>query len=46
MPGVHAIDSVKETYREMIEKLFNQLSEEDIQHLKRIFAQMLVNIDN
>jgi len=44
--GVHAIDSVKETYREMIERLFDQLSKEDIQHLRRIFAQMLVNIDN
>lgn len=44
--GIHAIDSVKEIYREMMEKMFNQLSKEDIQHLMRIFAQMLVNIDN
>ena len=44
--GVDAIDAVKETYREMIERLFDQLSKEDIQHLRRIFAQMLVNIDN
>lgn len=44
--GVYAIDAVKETYREMNERLFDQLSKEDIQHLRRIFAQMLVNIDN
>lgn len=44
--GVNAIDVVKETYRAMIERLFDQLSKEDIQHLRRIFAQMLVNIDN
>lgn len=44
-PGLEMLMKVKKDQKEMIESFFNILSEEDIQHLRRIFTLMLSNID-
>lgn len=44
-PGLDMIKKVKRDQKEMIQGFFNMLSEEDIEHLKRIFSLMLSNID-
>lgn len=43
--GKELIAEVLETQGEMISQFFNVLPEEDIQHLRRIFTQMLANIE-
>lgn len=43
--GLEMIQKVKRDQKEMIQGFFDILSEEDIQHLKRIFSLMLSNID-
>lgn len=44
-PGYEVIKKVKKDQKEMLQGFFNILSEEDIQHLRRIFSLMLSNID-
>lgn len=44
--GLEIIAQVTEDQKEMIQVFFEMLSEEDIQHLRRIFSSMLSNIDN
>lgn len=44
--GKKVIEKVKESQKETIDMIFNLLSEEDIQHLRRIFGLMLSNIEN
>ncbi|GIO29168.1 MULTISPECIES: MarR family winged helix-turn-helix transcriptional regulator [Paenibacillus] len=43
--GYDIIDKVTEDQKEVIQVFFGMLSEEDIQHLRRIFSSMLLNID-
>lgn len=43
--GNDLIRRIRETQKETIHSFFNVLPEEDIQHLKRIFAAMLSKID-
>lgn len=44
-PGYEMIQKVKKDQKELIQGFFNILSEEDIQHLRRIFSLMLSRID-
>jgi DNA-binding MarR family transcriptional regulator len=44
--GLEIIRSVKRDQKEVIQGFFDNLSEEDIEHLNRIFSLMLSNIDN
>ncbi|MEC0370218.1 MarR family transcriptional regulator [Paenibacillus chibensis] len=43
--GHAIIDKIKEDQKEVIQGFFGMLSEEDIQHLRRIFSSMLSDID-
>ncbi|MGG6314358.1 MarR family winged helix-turn-helix transcriptional regulator [Paenibacillus macerans] len=44
--GREIIRLVTERQKEMLERIFDQLQEEDLQHLRRIFGAMLSNIEN
>ncbi|WP_136605217.1 MarR family winged helix-turn-helix transcriptional regulator [Paenibacillus dokdonensis] len=44
--GYEIIAKIAEDQKEMIQVFFNMLSEEDIQHLRRIFSSMLLDIDH
>ncbi|GJM83028.1 MarR family transcriptional regulator [Paenibacillus timonensis] len=44
--GREIISQVTERQKEMLEGIFDQLQEEDLQHLRRIFGVVLANIDN
>jgi Transcriptional regulators len=44
--GKDMVDDVLESQKETFSSFFNVLPEEDIQHLRRIFAQLLANMDN
>ncbi|WP_178022945.1 MarR family transcriptional regulator [uncultured Paenibacillus sp.] len=44
--GREIISQVTERQKEMLEGMFDQLQEEDLQHLRRIFGVVLANIDN
>lgn len=44
--GREIISQVTERQKEMLEGIFDQLHEEDLQHLRRIFGVVLANIDN
>jgi len=44
--GRHMLDEVKETQEEIFQTFFDKLPDEDIHHLKRIFSQLLANMDD
>ncbi|ACS99536.1 MarR family winged helix-turn-helix transcriptional regulator [Paenibacillus sp. JDR-2] len=44
--GKDMVDDILESQKETFSSFFNVLPEEDIQHLRRIFAQLLANMDN
>jgi MarR family transcriptional regulator, organic hydroperoxide resistance regulator len=44
--GREIISQVTERQKEMLEGIFDQLHEEDLQHLRRIFGVVLANIEN
>lgn len=44
--GYEIIDKIKDDQKEVIQVFFGMLSEEDIQHLRRIFSSMLLNIEH
>ncbi|BFH63131.1 MULTISPECIES: MarR family winged helix-turn-helix transcriptional regulator [Paenibacillus] len=44
--GLDIIDKMTEDQKEVIQLFLGGLSEEDIQHLRRIFSSMLLNIDH
>ncbi|SFE74246.1 DNA-binding transcriptional regulator, MarR family [Paenibacillus catalpae] len=44
--GKEMMDDVFETQKETFSSFFNVLPEEDIQHLRRIFSELLANMDN
>lgn len=44
--GKEIISQVTERQKEMLEGIFDQLQEEDLQHLRRIFGVVLANIEN
>ena len=43
--GQDIIRQVNENQKEMIDGIFNQLQEEDLQHLRRIFALLLASLE-
>ncbi|MGZ7443496.1 MarR family winged helix-turn-helix transcriptional regulator [Paenibacillus sp. TH7-28] len=43
--GKDIIRQVNENQKEMIDGIFNQLREEDLQHLRRIFALLLASLE-
>ncbi|GLX67854.1 MarR family winged helix-turn-helix transcriptional regulator [Paenibacillus glycanilyticus] len=44
--GKDMVDDILKSHHEAFSSFFNVLPEEDIQHLRRIFAQLLANMDN
>lgn len=44
--GKEVVDDILESQKETFSSFFNVLPEEDIQHLRRIFTQLLANMDN
>lgn len=44
--GRHMLDEVKETQEEIFQTFFDKLPDEDIHQLKRIFSQLLANMDD
>lgn len=44
-PGKEIMRKVNENQKEMIDGMFNQLQEEDLQHLRRIFGQLLASLE-
>ncbi|WP_336776144.1 MarR family winged helix-turn-helix transcriptional regulator [Paenibacillus sp. MMO-58] len=44
--GKDVVDDILESQKETFSSFFNVLPEEDIQHLRRIFTQLLANMDN
>jgi DNA-binding MarR family transcriptional regulator len=44
--GQEMVDEILESQKETFSSLFNVLPEEDIQHLRRIFSELLANMDN
>ncbi|MGN7356567.1 MarR family winged helix-turn-helix transcriptional regulator [Paenibacillus sp. SAF-054] len=44
--GNAMLEKIVEDQKEFIQKFFGMLSEEDIQHLRRIFSSMLLEIDH
>ncbi|QAY67052.1 MarR family winged helix-turn-helix transcriptional regulator [Paenibacillus protaetiae] len=44
--GKAILEEVKKDQQIVLDKVFHMLPQEDIQHLKRIYGQMLANVDN